>query len=84
MKRSNPETPPPPENGQKNKRERQSKLVESLTTPKQPSLFEDGIFTEEIDPLLLDTLLRVDVFQCRPNHFQCDRPGRVAGGHHEE
>ena len=38
-------------------------LVESLTTPKTPSSFEEGTYTEHLDPCILETLLKSDVLK---------------------
>ena len=38
-------------------------LVESFTTPKQESLFENGTFYEDLDFGIVDTLLESDVLK---------------------
>ena len=49
--------------GDDRKRPRTGLLVESLTTPRRPSLLADGTFTERVDPAVLDKLLRSDVLR---------------------
>ena len=46
-----------------NRKRLKSLLVESLTTPKKPSIFEGGTYTEDLDLDRLDTLLKSDVLK---------------------